>query len=76
MLVKTVHRDCPHNLCRGINLKQGQWVIPSTEIDGVQLEAYHFWDLQLKDLISTCSITLNVVQGLLTPWPSQQAKQF
>ena len=55
MLVKTAHKDLPHlYLCENV-LDRGEWVACSTEKDGVKLHACCFYNLQIKDFISTCS---------------------
>ena len=55
MLVKTAHKEFLPQLFGTKKLERGEWVVYSTERDGVKLLACCFRDLKIKDFISTCS---------------------
>ena len=55
MLVKTAHKEFLPQLFGTKKLEHGEWVVYSTERDGVKLLACCFRDLKIKDFISTCS---------------------
>ena len=58
MLVKTAHRDFPHQLLGEEPLQRGEWKAYITNKVGVKLQACRFCDLKVKDFISTCSAVL------------------
>ena len=58
MLVKTAHRNFPKELLNETPIRRGDWVAYSGEIQGVNLQAVAFMDLQKKQFISTCSTSI------------------
>ena len=58
MLVKTAHKNFPHQLLGNTHLQRGEWVAHTTEKDGIKLQACRFKDLKVKYFISTCSMVL------------------
>ena len=61
MLVKTTHKDFPHQPLGEEPLQHGEWKAYTTNKDGVKLQACRFHDPKVKDFISTCS---SVIPGL------------
>ena len=59
MLVRTAHKDFPHLLLKESNLERGQWVVYGSKKDGITLQACCFWDLKVKDFISTCATSIS-----------------
>ena len=59
MLVKTAHKNFPLTLLGEACLQTGEWQSCTTEmIDGTNLQAVRFVDLQTKNFISTCSTAI------------------
>ena len=58
-IVKTAHRGFPRELLQETNIERGQWNACTAEINGLQMQAVSFMDLQRKDFISSCSTSLN-----------------
>lgn len=58
LLVKTAHKLYPRQLLSRTNLTRGKWVSATNEIDGVELQAVKFLDLQEKQFISTSSCSI------------------
>ena len=58
MLVKTAHKNFPHQLLGNTTLQRGEWVAYTTDEDSIKLQACRFKDLKVKDFVSTCSTAL------------------
>ena len=58
MLVKTAHKVYPRELLGETPLARGEWSACIAEIEGEQLQAVRFKDLQVKDFITTCGSIL------------------
>ena len=65
-IVKTAHKGYPRQMLREKKINRGEWNSVSGVVDGVKLLAVHFVDLQVKEFVSTCSISL--------PGPSRKTK--
>ena len=58
MLVKTAHKGYPKEMLSDLSIPQGKWKSVSCSINGQQVMATRFKDLQFKDFISTCRTKL------------------
>ena len=59
MLVKTAHKNFLQTLLAEASLQRGEWQSCTTKmIDGTNLQAVRFVDLQTKDFILTCSTAI------------------
>ena len=61
MLVKTAHKDFPHQLLGEEPLQHDEWKAYTANKDGVKLQACRFCYLKVKEFISTCG---SVIPGL------------
>ena len=58
-MVKTAHKRYPRILLRETKIVRGEWISKAAEIDGVDVMATRFLDLQEKLYISSCSTALS-----------------